>query len=187
KRKLVHVSTVVYVVIYYFISQIFSKNAALLVLVFILICLSFVEFMKIKFNLKIPFINSLYRESEKEKFSGSIYLILGMIIAFAIFDFNIALTAILMMLFGDTAAAIFGRIGKHKIAHLGVSWEGIISEFLVNVAIGLIFLSNIPVAFIMAFAATTVETLVDPIDDNLAIPVVAGFAGEALMILMRHL
>jgi dolichol kinase len=187
KRKLIHISSVVYILIYYFFEKFFSQKAALLTLSFILICFSFLEFLKMKYNYKIPFFHRFFRENEKDAFSGSIFLVIGVIIAFAIFEFNIAVTAILMMIFGDTASAIIGRCGNHKIRHLGVSWEGILSEFLVDLAVGFIFLNNIPIVLIMALTATFVEIALKPVDDNLAVPVVAGFAGQSLMIILRIL
>jgi dolichol kinase len=186
KRKLVHLSSVVYILIYYLVEKFFSQSTALLTLVFILILLSFLEFLKMRYNRQIPLFHHIYRDNERNTISGSIYLIIGVIIAFAIFDFNIAVTAILMMIFGDTASAIFGKIGNHKIDGFRASWEGIISEFLVDIAIGFIFLNNIPIIFIMALTATFVETVLKPVDDNLAVPVVAGFAGQALMVILRH-
>jgi dolichol kinase len=186
KRNLVHLSSVVYILIYYLVEKFFSQSTALLTLVFILILLSFLEFLKMRYNRQIPLFHHIYRDNERNTISGSIYLIIGVIIAFAIFDFNIAVTAILMMIFGDTASAIFGKIGNHKIDGFRASWEGIISEFLVDIAIGFIFLNNIPIIFIMALTATFVETVLKPVDDNLAVPVVAGFAGQALMVILRH-
>ncbi len=187
KRKLVHLSSVIYILIYYFIETYFSQRTALLTLVFILVFLSFLEFLKMRYHNQIPFFHHLYRDNEKNNLSGSIYLILGVIIAFAIFDFDIAITAILMMIVGDTASALMGRIGNHKIDGYRASWEGVISEFLVDLAIGFIFLNNIPIIFIMSLTATFVETVLKPVDDNLAIPVVAGFAGQALMIIIKHI
>jgi dolichol kinase len=185
KRKLIHISSVVYILIYYLFEKTFSPEAALMTLVFLLICLSFLEFLKVKYNKKIPFFHKLYRENEKYTFSGSIYLLIGVIIAFGVFEFNIAVTAILMMIFGDTASAIIGKFGNHKLKHLNCSWEGILSEFLVDIAVGFIFLNSIPIILIMALTATFIEVVLKAVDDNLAIPVVAGFAGQSLMIILR--
>jgi phytol kinase len=187
KRKLVHLTSIIYVIIYCLIKEFFSQPAAILILVFILICLSILEFLKMKFDRKIPFFHQLYRENEKNTISGCIYLVIGMIIAFSVFEFSIALTAVLMMIFGDTASAIIGRLGNHKIDHIKRTWEGVISELLVDLIIGFIFLNNIVIILFMAIIATVTETLLKPIDDNLAIPVVAGFVGQILMILLNHL
>jgi len=185
KRKLVHLSSVIYVIAYCIIKDLFSQRTSLLFLIFVLISLSFAEFLQIKFNKKIPFFHRLYRENERNGFSGSIYLVLGIVIAFSAFEFNIAITAILMMIFGDAASAIIGRLGNHKIDHLRISWEGIIAEFIFDVAVGFIFLNNVPAILIMAFSATIVEVLLKPVDDNLAVPVVAGFAGQSLLMILR--
>ncbi|MDD5699770.1 MAG: CTP--2,3-di-O-geranylgeranyl-sn-glycero-1-phosphate cytidyltransferase [Candidatus Nanoarchaeia archaeon] len=187
KRKLVHISSVIYILIYYFIEKFFSQRTALLTLSFILIALVFLEFLKARYHKKIPFFHHFYRESEAHSISGSIYLTIGVIIAFGVFEFNIAVTAILMMIFGDAASALIGRQGNHKIKCLRVSWEGILSEFLVDIAVGFIFLNNIFLILIMALTATFVEIALKPVDDNLGIPVAAGFAGQSLMIILRVL
>src|SRR5208283_2346613 len=180
KRKLVHITSVIYIVLYYFISKYFSQRSAILFLIFILIMFCFFEFLRIRYERKIPFFHQFFRNNEKDTLSGSIYLLIGIIIAFSVFEFDIAVTAILMMIFGDTISALIGRMGNHVIHHLKVSWEGIISEFVVDIAVGFIFLNNVLIILIMALVATIVETLLKSIDDNLAIPVVAGFAGQSL-------
>lgn len=185
KRKLVHVSSVIYILLYCIIKEEFSQRTAILSLILILIILSLIEFIKMRFNKKIPFFHKLYRENEKNNFSGSIFLVIGIIVAFSAFEFNIAITAIIMMIFGDTASAIVGRIGNHRIGHINVSVDSMIAEFFVDIAIGFIFLNNFPIILIMAFTATAVEILLKPVDDNLAVPVVAGFAGQALLMIMR--
>ncbi len=187
KRKLIHISSVVYVLIYYFLDKFFSQKAALFTLAFILIFFSFLEFLRMRRGYKILFFHRFYRDSEKSSFSGSIYLLIGIIIAFAVFEFNIAVTAILMMIFGDTASALIGRYGNHRLKCLNVSWEGILAEFLVDIAAGFIFLNNIPVILTMALTATFVEIALKPVDDNLMVPVAAGFAGQSLIIILRIL
>jgi phytol kinase len=187
RRKLVHICSVVYILIYYFIDKFFSQRTALLTLSFILIVLSFLEFLKMKYNKQIPLFHKFYRENERYVLSGSIYLTIGVIIAFAIFDFNVAATAILMMIFGDAASAIIGRFGNYRVDGFKSTWEGVISEFLVDLALGFIFLNNIPVIFVMALVATFIETTLKPVDDNLSIPVAAGFAGQAMIIIFKIL
>ncbi len=187
RRKIFHILSAIYIFIYYFAQKFFSRETALLILILFLIILSFVEFLKIRYNAKIPFFYALYRENEKKVLSGSIYLLIGTIIALAVFDFNIAVTAILMMIFGDSASALFGRIGNHKIKWLNISYEGIIAELLIDFAVGFIFLSNIFIIIAMAITATLVEIFLKSIDDNLAVPIAAGFAGQSLTIIFRIL
>ena len=114
-------------------------------------------------------------------------MLLGVIIAFAVFDFEIAVVAILMMIFGDMTAAIVGlTFGKHWLKNIPkASWEGITAEFIVNLIIGIIFLPYFFVVLAMALTATFIETVLISSDDNLAVPVLAGFAGKASLVFFR--
>lgn len=187
KRKIFHFFSLIYILIYFYISKYFSPRAALLTLTFILILLFFIEFIKIKYDRSVPFFQFLYRKREKNNLSGSIFLLLGVIIAFAVFDFEIAVVAILMMIFGDMTAAIVGlTFGKHWLKNIPrASWEGIIAEFIVNLIVGIIFLPYFLVVLIMALTATFIETVLISSDDNLAVPVLAGFAGKASLVFFR--
>jgi len=113
----------------------------------------------------------------------------GAIICFAVFDYRIAIAAILMTTFGDLTAAIIGkRFGKHWIPGLkNRAWEGVLAEFAVDLALGygLMKLFQMPNAFIIALAmavtATIVETVVHKLDDNLLIPIFSGFNGQVAL------
>lgn len=189
KRKIFHFFSLIYILIYFYITKYFSHRAALLTLTFILILLFFIEFIKIKYDRSVPLFQFLYRKRERNNLSGSIFLLLGVIIAFAVFDFEIAVVALLMMIFGDMAAALVGLgFGKHWIKNVPkASWEGVIAEFFVDMVIGLIFLKFFWVVLAMALTATFIETVLVSSDDNLAVPVLAGFAGKSTLILLRIL
>lgn len=187
RRKFFHFLSLIYILIYIYISQYFSHRTALLTLTFIFIILLFIEFIKIKYNRKVPLFQKLYRKGEKDHLSGSIYLILGAIIAFAVFDFEIAVTALLMVVFGDIASCLVGlSIGKHWMKNIPhTSWEGVFAEFVVNIIIGFLFLKIFIIVLIMALVATFVETVLSSSDDNLAVPLLSGFAGQATLIFLR--
>ncbi len=187
KRKIFHFFSISYILIYYYVSKYFSHQLALLSLIFIFILLLFIELVKIKYQKKVPIFHPLYREKEKNNLSGSIYLILGVIIVFAIYDFEIAVTALLMMIFGDITASLFGiKFGKHWLRNIsGKSWEGVIAQFIISFTIGFIFLRNIFVILTMAFVATLAGTVLTSSDDNLTVPVLAGFAGQLILIFLR--
>jgi dolichol kinase len=125
------------------------------------------------------------RAKEENSLGGQVYYILGVILALSLFEFPIAITVILMTVFGDMAAAIFGiAFGKHWIKQLDeTAWEGIIAEFVVDLVIGYLILANWVIVIPMALMATFVETIFPHVDDNLAIPIFAGFIGQALKIL----
>lgn len=186
KRKSVHLLSIIFILVYYYIQKFFSHQTAILTLVFIFISISFLEFVRLKLGKEFSFLNGLYREREKDKIPSSIYLLLGVIIAFSAFNFNIAVTALLMMMFGDLAAALFGiGLGRHWLNITPeVSWEGIIIEFLINFIIGIIILQNLIVVLMMALVATFIESVLTSIDDNLAVPVLAGFAGQVTLMML---
>jgi len=185
KRKLIHVLGISYVLGYWIFLKLFSHTIAMLVLLSTLITFIVIEFFRINEHRKIPVIHVLWREKEENSLGGQVYMILGIILALAIFDFRIAITVILMTIFGDMAAAIFRiAFGKHWIKKLpDTAWEGVIAEFVVDLLIGYLIIGNWIVIIPIAFMATFVETVFPHIDDNLAIPVFAGFVGQALMLL----
>ncbi|MCK5449548.1 hypothetical protein KAI32_01660 [Candidatus Pacearchaeota archaeon] len=187
KRKAIHVLAVTYLGVYWVAMKLFSHNIAMLILLSILLIFVVIDFFRINEHKKIPVIHMLWRPKEENTLGGQVYYILGIIIALAIFDFNIAVAAILMAVFGDMAAAIFGiAFGKHWIKKLPeTAWEGIIAEFIVNLIIGYFILGNWIIILPMAFMATFVETVFPHVDDNLAIPVFAGFIGQSIKLILH--
>lgn len=207
-RKSIHLLSILFLSIYVFFTEAINHKIALLILSFILIILLELEYARIEIGAKIPLIKKLWeyrREKEKENLGGEIYFLIGAIICLAIFDKRIATAAILMTTFGDMAAAIIGtKFGKTWIPFLkNKAVEGIIAEFIVNLIIGFLILRNyidgrmwwtnsfVPsgepfwlIIIVMALTATIVETVVHKLDDNLLVPVFAGFNGEIILLFL---
>jgi dolichol kinase len=163
----------------------FGHRIAILILLATLISFIAIEFFRVIEHKKIPIFHIFWRAKEENTLGGQVYLILGFIIALSLFDFPIAITVILMAVFGDTAAAIFGiAFGKHWIKKLPeTAWEGIIAEFTVDIIIGYLIIGNWIIIIPTAAMATFVETVFPHVDDNLAIPAFAGFIGQTLKLL----
>ncbi|MCD4821333.1 MAG: SEC59/DGK1/VTE5 family protein [Methanococcoides sp.] len=179
-RKSVHIVSVAIVLIYYYLGKDFTLDFLTLVLCFVLL----IDFFRVEKGVKVPIVWKLYRSKEKDKLSGTSYFLIGSIIAISIFSKEVASAAILMTTFGDSAAALVGiSYGKRWIKGLpDRAWEGVFSEFFVNLVIGYLFLSNWIVALTMALVATIVETLIYKLDDNLIIPLFSGLAGHLVLI-----
>ncbi|MCD4807803.1 MAG: SEC59/DGK1/VTE5 family protein [Methanococcoides sp.] len=179
-RKSVHIVSVAIVLIYYYMGKEFTLDFLTLVLC----CILLIDYFRVEKELKIPIVWKLYRSKEKDKLSGTAYFLIGSIIAISVFSKEVAAAAILMTTFGDSAAALVGiRYGKRWIKGLpDRAWEGVFSEFFVNLVIGYLFLSNWIVALTMALVATIVETLIYKLDDNLIIPLFSGLAGHLALI-----
>jgi dolichol kinase len=184
KRKFVHLFSLVFVIVYAVALQFYNKQVALLTLLFILVLFLGIDYFRVKKKKKIPIFHVFWRKKEKDKLGGNVFFIIGTIIVFAVFDFKIALAALLMTTFGDMAGALVGiPFGKHKLKN-GKSWEGAVAQFVVDVVIGFFLLENLFIVIGMALVATWVETKLTHVDDNLAIPVLAGFAGMVLKMIL---
>ena len=203
-RKSIHFLSIFILLIYLVVSDLFNRNVALVILVLILIVSLEFEYFRIEIGRHIPIISdvwkSLRRGKEKYQIGGDVFFLIGAILVLSVFDLRVAMAAILMTTFGDMAAALIGkRFGKHYLKLLKErAWEGILAEFIVDIIIGFIVFIWISygsfydlkiwlVIFVMALTATFVETIIYKMDDNLLIPVFAGFNGHVLLILLGYL
>ncbi|MCZ4053447.1 SEC59/DGK1/VTE5 family protein [Oxalobacter sp. OxGP1] len=131
--------------------------------------------------------NRILRECEtRETFrpSGAPYLIAAVLFATILFPRTIAMTALSIMLVGDTFAALIGRkLGRHKINHGKKSIEGSIAFWLFSFIVLLLFYhySRQPLSFLLYGAlGITLATFAEiyenriHIDDNFSIPLIVG-------------
>lgn len=185
KRKSIHLLAVVFVIIFILVSENYGEKLALLSLVFFLIIFLEVDYVRVELGRKIPIIWRLFRRKEQNRHGGQVFFLVGAIIAFSVFSFDIALAAVLMTVFGDTTAALIGkRFGKFWITK-NRSIEGIAAEFIADLIIAAIILDGLVLILIMSITATIVEAAVDKLDDNLMIPLFAGFAGEVVELILN--
>ena len=150
------------------------------------------DYFRIEHGMRMPFFYITYRKDEAGSFGGHIFFALGAISVISLFSQEIAYASILMATFGDLAAALTGKFyGKRRVFQKlfknDKSIEGSASEFIVDFLIGLIILGNPIVSLVMAFLATLTETAVNKIDDNLIVPVFAGFFGQIALNLLKYL
>ena len=184
KRKAVHLTSIIIVLVY----LAFGQQTILLLLTVYLIAILEIEYFRIEWGKKLPLVHSLLREKEADRLGGHVFFTMGCIIAISVFPEEIASAAILMTTFGDASAAIFGKaFGRTWIPGLtNRAVEGCAAEFIVDVVIGAIFLSNWIVVLVMAGTATVVETLANKMDDNLLIPLFSGFNGNLVLLILPY-
>lgn len=186
---------------------------ALVGMLVVLIILEYVR-LQLSINIPLlGFFYNFRRPSEENALGGELYFLLGVLVSLSVFETGIALAAILMAVFGDIAAALVGRkFGRHRPRAFGgkKSLEGAAAGLLVNFAVGLLFLRTTgegslwwcglvqgplglehslgcalwPVVAAMALTATIVELAISKIDDNLTVPVISGFVGQLVVILL---
>lgn len=184
KRKTIHLTSIIIVLTYYG----FGKQAVLSLLIVYLILILELEYFRLEWGKKLPIVHNLFRKKEADRLGGHVFFTMGSIIAISVFSQEIASAAILMTTFGDASAAIFGKaFGRTWIHGLrNRAYEGCAAEFIVDIAIGWIFLENWLPIIVMAGTATFVETLANKLDDNLLIPVFSGFNGQLVLFLLAH-
>lgn len=180
-RKLFHLYQLPVIFGYIVLEYYFSKGIAIFALAIVLMLIIELESLRLEWKVQIPDPMGLLRKHEKSRVTGSLYMIMATIIVFSVFDFKIALVALLLTVFGDLASAIIGiRFGKHRLKN-GKSWEGLLGGFIVNLLVAGLFLYEYPmVAFGMAAVASFTEITTYKLDDNLTVPLFSAFSGHII-------
>lgn len=192
-RKLVHLTQIPIIIGYTFLRFYFSPNVGILALTGLLLLLLEIEYIRIDYQTKLGaritefFAKFILRKHELKNLTGAIFFTISTIIAFSAFEYRIALLALLLTVFGDLAAALMGiSFGKKKIFR-NKSYVGSLSGFLVNIVTGWVIFPDQPGIFLpMALVASLVETLTNKLDDNLTVPLFAGFTGQ-LIVFFGHI
>ena len=128
----------------------------------------------------------LLRSDEKNRIVGASYALLGILGAFALFDDrDVAVVAVLFLALGDPVAAMVGiRLRRGPV--FGKSLSGSVAMVMAALAVVAVLHVTGAIDFRWAFvagavAATAIELLPLPVNDNLTIPLGAGatmaFAG----------
>jgi len=114
------------------------------------------------------------RRHEHAELAGSSYLALGCLLAAFLFPRPVAVAAMGYLILGDGLAGLVGRtLGRRRLA-FGKSVEGTLAGLGANLLVGLLVLPAWPLALLGAVAASAIELLPLPLDDNLAIPLISG-------------
>ena len=113
------------------------------------------------------------RGTEEGRLTGAFYSLVGAWLTILLFEKRAACAALLILAVGDTAAALVGRAlgGRRLFGQKTVA--GSLAMLTVSWLLGLPFVSSW-VALGGGLAATLVELLPLPVDDNLSIPLAAG-------------
>lgn len=192
-RKLVHLLEIPIIVGYTYLHFTVSPKLGVLAITALLLILLEIEYFRIDYRTRLgaqitDFFARLVmlRKHERNNLTSAISFVIATIIAFSAFDYQIALVALLMTVLGDFTAALMGLTFGEKKIFRNKSYVGTISGLIVNLLIGFIILPNLPGIFIpMAFTASIVETMTQKLDDNLTVPLFAGFIGQLIVFLWQ--
>ena len=130
------------------------------------------------------FLGEMIREHEAFSLLGSTYLLIAGLLAIEIFPRSVAGAALGFTVLGDSFAALVGKAwGRHRF--FNKTLEGALGGLLACTAWAA-FLATAgwlpwPVALTGALAASLVEVLPIPLDDNLGITLVSGYTMKLLL------
>jgi phytol kinase len=180
-RKLFHLMEVPVLLAYSVARYYWSERVAIMTVTVFFLILMEVEYVRLEVQTLIPRHLNVFRAREKNNVTGSIFFVAATIIVFAVFDYSIALNALLLTVFGDLASALIGiKFGKRKLFRQK-TLEGFLAGLLMNLMVGFLVMPDYPAIYIaMAFVASIVELLTGKLDDNLTVPLFAGFLGQVI-------
>ena len=122
--------------------------------------------------------NFMLRQSEYDGgITGATWLLIGSTLTILLFPSHIAVPALLFLTVGDTFAAIIGKsfpIGKIGEKTISGTFAGIVTSSCAALWINQILPSE--VIILGAVVAMAVEVAPIPLNDNLTIPILGGFA-----------
>jgi dolichol kinase len=175
-RKAIHIGALAIPVGYYILPE--RQGQVIILIMFI------VSFVIDVVRLNEPrirtffyyFFGRLVRDHERYNLLGSTYLLLACLICVWAFEKNIAVASLCFLIVGDTMAALVGR-AYGRIPIFTKTLEGSLACFASCLVIGLIVfgLKGFRIFLGGAVVATLFELLPIPLDDNLRIPLSAGF------------
>ncbi|MFX1280980.1 MAG: glycerol-3-phosphate acyltransferase [Promethearchaeota archaeon] len=120
---------------------------------------------------------AIFRKGEEKKFSSMTIFLLSTFIIVLFFEIEIAITALVFLVFGDMFGKIFGlAYGRHKIFEKTL--EGTLAYIGSVIIFGFILYSSIDIALIIlisgGIAAPLIELLPIGINDNFTVPIISG-------------
>ena len=177
KRQIMHIVLgVVFIILLYF--NILNEFYVFLILLLTLL------FSNILRNHKIPLVSFFLHHCERKKdmkempMKGTIFGLMGVLLAIVIFPKNIALASITILTLGDSIGPLIGQFGKIKHPLNSKKYfEGLFAGIIFSFAGAIIF-----VPWIHALTASIIAMLAEsfdeikgmPINDNIIVPLVAG-------------
>jgi dolichol kinase len=146
------------------------------------------DFIRVDLKITIPIFQNQFpmRPSEKKGVHGTTFAAIGCLLALAFFDFDIAITAVAMAIYGDSIAAIFGKVSGKSGFHIHgeKTIAGSSAMFLTSILIGFIFINNIILIVAMAFIATLFEMFIEYLPDDLILCPFIACGGQLVAMLM---
>lgn len=180
-RKIFHMlAGVAFVGVSLFIEQTYGLGLLLLAIFAALLVSLVADHLRVERGMRSKLFGFLERARERGRLHATTYAFIGALLAFLMFERDIAYAAIIMFFLGDAAAAMTGRLwGTSKFigkkSRLGSG-----TMLVVSAIAGMAVTGSLLLGLSMALVATMVEALSDKMDDSFLIILFAGTAGQLL-------
>jgi len=132
-------------------------------------------------------VKTIFRKGEREKFSSMTIFLISTFITLLFFEIEIAITALIFLVFGDMFGKIFGlAYGRHKIFEKTL--EGTLAYIGSVIIFGFILYTSLEIhIFILiagGIAAPLIELLPIGVNDNFTVPILSGAVMKATKIFL---
>lgn len=180
-RKIFHMMAgVAFMSVALFIERSLGVSMLLRALFAALLVSLIADHLRIERGMKSKAFSFLERARERGRLHATTYTFIGALLAFLMFDRDIAYAAIIMFFLGDAAAAMTGRLwGTTKFigkkSHIGSG-----TMLVVSAVVGMAVTGSFWLGLLMAAVATMIEALSDKMDDSFLIILFAGTVGQML-------
>jgi len=183
-RKVFHVAASSTIPLYYWYHPFAATDAQARLQVVVIAAIGFCSFLVFDLlRLRDRAFNSfimkgfsfIIRRTEEKRFTGATHLCFAFLVVAWFFSREVAVTAMLFLSLGDTAAELGGRyFGRTKVFYR--SLEGSAAFFLVAFSVALVILDDWRVALLGALVGALVELFSFELDDNLTVPIGSAVA-----------
>ena len=184
-RKLLHLSSSIIPLSYFFIFK--DQGLMMMILLFLTTISLLIEYFRYNYrgrlrNIFQKYLMEILRTKEIEgQFTGATWMLIGFTFTVLLFEFEIAVLALLFLCIGDSVAAIVGTafpIGKIWNKSLLGSFAGIILCAIFGIIINNSLSPNLII--LGSISAMFVELIPSRINDNFSIPIFSGFTMHIL-------
>jgi dolichol kinase len=184
RRKYIHLIGLTVPVLYWVTNYVvpsFSRQVTLSFITFFLLLFTGFEVYRLSRGLPkeaYAIVKPMIRPHEMRGIGGHVYFAAGAFITVLAYSREVAIAALLISVFADGGAAVFGsRWGRHRLIGKK-TLEGSLALFLIALAFAAWIVRPLMVALIGAVTATCVELI--PINDNLMVPISSGLAMQLM-------
>lgn len=174
-RKFIHLSSILYPFLYTFLE----KREMLVITFLLAFFLLLIDVLRTESKLIRNFFNKFFavisRKNEIDgKFYGSTYFMIGTFLTILLFEKQIAIFALLVLIISDTCASLFGKAIRSRKIYQDKTLAGFLS-FAISASVISAFIN--PWFIIAGFLTGIAELYAKKIkiDDNLLIPIFYGF------------